>query len=88
LELPSSGAILIDGQPVIQPDPSRSLVFQDPTLFPWLSVWRNVATGLDARGVLKSERHRVDEARPWSTLRPSPMPIRTSSPAAAATAEH
>ena len=62
MELPSSGAILIDGQPVIQPDPSRSLVFQDPTLFPWLSVWRNVATGLDARGVLKSERHRVDEA--------------------------
>jgi ABC-type nitrate/sulfonate/bicarbonate transport system ATPase subunit len=62
LEPPSAGAILADGQPVAKPDPSRNLVFQDPTLFPWLSVWNNVATGLDARGVLKQQRHRVDEA--------------------------
>ena len=62
LESPSSGAILVDGRPLAQPDPSRNLVFQDPTLFPWLTVWKNVATGLDARGVLKSQRNRVDEA--------------------------
>jgi len=31
-------------------------------LFPWLTVRNNVATGLDARGVLKQQRHRVDEA--------------------------
>jgi ABC-type nitrate/sulfonate/bicarbonate transport system ATPase subunit len=36
------------------------LVFQDPTLFPWLTVWRNVATGLEARGVLDRQRERVD----------------------------
>jgi NitT/TauT family transport system ATP-binding protein/sulfonate transport system ATP-binding protein len=62
LEPPSSGSILADGRPIAQPDPSRNLVFQDPTLFPWLSVWNNVAAGLDARGVLKQQRHRVDEA--------------------------
>jgi NitT/TauT family transport system ATP-binding protein/sulfonate transport system ATP-binding protein len=62
LEQPSSGAILADGEPVGRPDPSRNLVFQDPTLFPWATVWSNVATGLEARGVLKEQRGRVDEA--------------------------
>ncbi|MFC0242611.1 ABC transporter ATP-binding protein [Rhodopseudomonas telluris] len=62
LEPPSSGAILADGDAVVRPDPSRNLVFQDPTLFPWATVWNNVATGLEARGVLKQQRGRVDEA--------------------------
>jgi NitT/TauT family transport system ATP-binding protein/sulfonate transport system ATP-binding protein len=62
LEAPSKGVILADGAPVTRPDPSRILVFQDPTLFPWATVWKNVATGLEARGVLKQSRQRVDEA--------------------------
>ncbi|MGD0722625.1 MAG: ABC transporter ATP-binding protein [Roseiarcus sp.] len=62
LEKPSNGSILADGLPVERPDPSRILVFQDPTLFPWATVWKNVATGLEARGVLKQRRQRVDDA--------------------------
>jgi NitT/TauT family transport system ATP-binding protein/sulfonate transport system ATP-binding protein len=62
LETPSEGEIEADGVRVASPDPSRILVFQDPTLFPWSTVWRNVATGLDARGLLARERGRVDEA--------------------------
>ncbi|CDX51074.1 alkanesulfonate transporter subunit; ATP-binding component of ABC superfamily [Mesorhizobium plurifarium] len=62
LEHPSSGKLLEDGAVIGKPDPSRILVFQDPTLFPWRTVWRNVATGLEARGLLAQERHRVDEA--------------------------
>jgi sulfonate transport system ATP-binding protein len=62
LEKPTSGSILVDGQVITRPDPSRILVFQDPTLFPWATVWKNVATGLEARGVLKQERARVDSA--------------------------
>jgi ABC-type nitrate/sulfonate/bicarbonate transport system ATPase subunit len=62
LEPPSAGTILADGEPIASPDPRRNLVFQDPTLFPWLTVRNNVASGLDARGVLKQQRHRVDEA--------------------------
>jgi NitT/TauT family transport system ATP-binding protein/sulfonate transport system ATP-binding protein len=62
LELPSSGNILVDGKPITRPDPSRILVFQDPTLFPWATVWKNVATGLEARRVLKEARRRVDGA--------------------------
>jgi len=61
-EPPSQGEITGDGARIVSPDPSRILVFQDPTLFPWSTVWRNAATGLAARGVLKQQRGRVDEA--------------------------
>jgi NitT/TauT family transport system ATP-binding protein len=59
LEQPTSGAIWVDGQPVHGPDPSRALVFQDPTLYPWRTVWRNVALGLEARGLLRKDDPRV-----------------------------
>jgi ABC-type nitrate/sulfonate/bicarbonate transport system ATPase subunit len=62
LEAPASGAILADGKAITRPDPSRILVFQDPTLFPWLTVWKNVASSLEARGVLQRQRHRVGQA--------------------------
>ena len=62
LDQPTAGSIAADGEVIDSPDPSRILVFQDPTLFPWTTVWRNVATGLDARGVLERQRGRVDDA--------------------------
>jgi len=62
LEPPRSGTLSEDGAPITGPFPSRVVVFQDPTLFPWRSVWDNVALGLEAQGILKSQRHRVDAA--------------------------
>jgi ABC-type nitrate/sulfonate/bicarbonate transport system ATPase subunit len=62
LEAPSQGEITAEGARITNLDPSRILVFQDPTLFPWSTVWRNVATGLDARGLLAQERGRVNDA--------------------------
>jgi NitT/TauT family transport system ATP-binding protein/sulfonate transport system ATP-binding protein len=62
LDRPTTGSIAANGANIDRPDPSRILVFQDPTLFPWTSVWRNVATGLDARGVLERQKGRVDDA--------------------------
>jgi NitT/TauT family transport system ATP-binding protein len=62
LEPPRAGSISEDGELIIGPFPSRVVVFQDPTLFPWRTVWNNVALGLEARGILKSQRHRVDAA--------------------------
>jgi len=62
LEPATTGSITQDGAPITRPDPSRIVVFQDPTLYPWRSVWDNVALGLQARGVLKAQRGRVDEA--------------------------
>ena len=62
LEPPRSGALREDGDAVTGPFPSRVVVFQDPTLFPWRTVWNNVALGLEAQGILKSQRQRVDAA--------------------------
>ncbi|MDQ6433891.1 ABC transporter ATP-binding protein [Mesorhizobium sp. LHD-90] len=62
LDHPTDGTVKVDGESVGDPDPSRILVFQDPTLFPWRTVWDNVALGLEAQGILRSARHRVDNA--------------------------
>jgi NitT/TauT family transport system ATP-binding protein len=62
LEPPRSGALTEDGVAITGPYPSRVVVFQDPTLFPWRTVWDNVALGLEAQGVLKTQRPRVDAA--------------------------
>jgi NitT/TauT family transport system ATP-binding protein len=62
LEPPRSGRLLEDSRVITGPHPSRVVVFQDPTLFPWRTVWKNVALGLEAQGIIKSERHRVDAA--------------------------
>jgi len=62
LDLPTKGRILADGQPITGPDPSRVVVFQDPTLYPWRTVQDNVALGLEARGILNRHRHRVEDA--------------------------
>jgi NitT/TauT family transport system ATP-binding protein len=62
LEPPRSGGLREDGDPITGPFPSRVVVFQDPTLFPWRTVWHNVALGLEAQGILRSQRHRVDAA--------------------------
>jgi NitT/TauT family transport system ATP-binding protein len=62
LETPRSGTLREDGDAVTGPHPSRVVVFQDPTLFPWRTVWNNVALGLEAQGILNSQRARVDAA--------------------------
>jgi len=48
---PSSGQVLLQGQPVRKPGPDRGVVFQDATLFPWMSVLDNVRFGLRQQGL-------------------------------------
>ncbi len=57
----NSGEVLVNGQPVSGPGPDRAFVFQDFALMPWASTIRNVAFGLELRGVAKSEREAVAE---------------------------
>ncbi|WP_082612789.1 MULTISPECIES: ABC transporter ATP-binding protein [unclassified Nocardioides] len=53
---PSSGTITVGGTTVRGPGVDRGVVFQQPTLYPWLDVRRNVALGPKLRGVGKAER--------------------------------
>ena len=61
LDFPDSGELLVDEEKILEPSAERGLVFQDPNLFPWLTVRRNIEAGLVARGVLHEKRHEVDE---------------------------
>jgi NitT/TauT family transport system ATP-binding protein len=62
LDAPSAGCLLVEDEEIAGPDPSRVVVFQDTTLYPWRTVWRNVALGLEARGSLALHRGRVEDA--------------------------
>jgi ABC-type nitrate/sulfonate/bicarbonate transport system ATPase subunit len=61
LDQPSEGELRVGNDPIAGPSALRGLMFQDPNLFPWLTIRRNIESGLVARGVLKQMRHEVDE---------------------------
>ncbi len=56
LEAPSSGQALLDGRPIAGPGPDRAVLFQEPALFPWLSVRGNVDLALELEGIAPEER--------------------------------
>jgi len=62
LDFPSAGYLLTHGKAITGPDPSRVVVFQDPTLYPWRTVWGNVALGLEAQGLMRTHRERIETA--------------------------
>jgi NitT/TauT family transport system ATP-binding protein len=66
LDESSGGAILLSGLPVTGPGPDRGMVFQGYTLFPWLSVKRNVMFGLQMKG--RSDMEAESLARQWIAM--------------------
>nr|WP_315237559.1 ABC transporter ATP-binding protein [uncultured Albidiferax sp.] len=61
LERPSTGRVMLDGQPVDGPGADRGMVFQSYTLFPWLTVAQNIRFGLRERGMAEAaQKERCD----------------------------
>lgn len=61
LDKPQSGELLLDGEEITEPNPRRGYVFQQGSLFQWLTVEQNISAGLKARRVYKENKHRVAE---------------------------
>ncbi|GAB7522364.1 ABC transporter ATP-binding protein [Paraburkholderia sp. 2C] len=62
LDKPAHGTLHAHGEPIAGPDPSRVVVFQDPTLFPWRTVRDNVGIGPQAQRAGSGARERIDAA--------------------------
>ena len=63
LEEATSGEILLDDKVVTKPGPERGMVYQEYTLFPWLTVKKNIMFGLLESGATRSNAE--SEARQW-----------------------
>ncbi|WP_315833597.1 ABC transporter ATP-binding protein [Bradyrhizobium prioriisuperbiae] len=55
-ETPTKGRVTVDGKAVEAPGADRGVVFQQPTLMPWLTVAENIAFHLRLKGIAKAER--------------------------------
>ncbi len=55
----TAGRITLDGRPIAGPSAERGMVFQSYTLFPWLTVRRNVEFGLELKRTPAAERARI-----------------------------
>jgi NitT/TauT family transport system ATP-binding protein len=53
---PNGGQVLLDGQAITGPGSDRGVVFQQYSLFPWMTVRKNVEFGLKMKGVSMTER--------------------------------
>lgn len=60
LIFPTQGKILYERKKIEKPAPERGMVFQNPTLFPWLTVANNIAFSLNVRKDLKPNDERVE----------------------------
>ena len=57
---PTLGKVTVDGQEIKGPAPDRGMVFQKSTLFPWLTVEKNIAFSLQMQNKLKGNEERVN----------------------------
>jgi len=59
LDKPSDGRVLADGNQINGPSNSRAMMFQSPSLFPWLTVIENIKFGLKLKKLPKSEQDNI-----------------------------
>lgn len=56
---PTLGKVTVNGQEITAPSPNRGMVFQRPTLFPWLTVEKNISFSLEMQGKFKGNEDKV-----------------------------
>ncbi|WP_286905543.1 ABC transporter ATP-binding protein [Clostridium sp. UBA1652] len=56
---PSTGSVIVDGKTHTKPDPEVGVVFQQPNLFPWLNIEKNIEFGLKMKKVSKYKRREI-----------------------------
>lgn len=61
LIMPTTGKLTVDDNEIQGPSPERGMVFQKPTLFPWLTVKDNIAFSLKMQGKLKGNEDKVEK---------------------------
>jgi ABC-type nitrate/sulfonate/bicarbonate transport system ATPase subunit len=59
LDRPEEGSLFIDGQEIRGPSYERGYIFQQAALFPWATVYDNVALGLRARKLLSGNKEKI-----------------------------
>ena len=57
---PTTGKLTVDGKEITEPSPERGMMFQKSTLFPWLTVEKNIAFSLKMQGKLKGNEDKVE----------------------------
>lgn len=58
---PDGGTIEVDGQEVKGPGVDRGFMFQDHVLFPWLSIYDNIAFGLKVQGTAEKRKDDIEQ---------------------------
>lgn len=61
LDRPQAGQVVLNQVPITGPDPQRGYVFQQGSLFPWLTVEQNIGAGLKARHVYREQKEKVTD---------------------------
>lgn len=59
LDTPSDGAVIVNNKPICGPSNDRVMMFQGPSLFPWLTVFENIKFGLKLKKLSKSEQDEI-----------------------------
>ena len=61
LESPTSGELLMNGNPISKPGSDRGMVFQEFALFPWRTVRKNIEFGLEVKKIPPKERAEISK---------------------------